>query len=69
VAGTYLLARASGQYSGPFYDYVTIGVTCSAGAFLLLPILISDTPLLCSDQPIVSLAGGRLVQRLPGACW
>ena len=50
VVGTYFLTRASGQFNGYFYDYVTIGTILSAaGAFILLRRL-SDLPAFSSDR-------------------
>ncbi len=50
IVGTYLITRSAGQFSGYFYDYMTIGVIPStAGGFLLLRRL-SDAGWLSSER-------------------
>ncbi len=50
IVGTYLLTRQAGQFSGYFYDYMTIGVIpATAGGFLLMRRL-SDVGFLATDR-------------------
>lgn len=50
IVGTYILTRNAGQFSGYFYDYMTIGVIpATAGGFLLMRRL-SDVPVLSTDR-------------------
>ncbi len=56
IVGTYLMTRAAGNFSGYFYDYLTIGVIpATAGGFVLLRAL--------SDVSFLSNAGSHSFTR------
>ncbi len=50
IVGTYLMTLQSGQFSGYFYDYMTIGVILATGGAFMLLRRLSDVGFLASER-------------------